>query len=61
MRKKLIDIIVDVVIYYLSALLVSFAFKQLGWLEGNIYLYSFGVTIGWTIAKLIIDFFKKGK
>ncbi|MCM1370651.1 MAG: hypothetical protein NC181_02005 [Clostridium sp.] len=61
MRKKIIDIIVDIVIYYLSALLISFIFMKFGWIEGNIYLYSLALTIGWTIGKLIISFFRKEK
>ena len=61
MKKNIINIVVDIIIYYLSALLISFIFNQFGWVEGNIYLYSLALTIGWTIAKLIIDFFKNKK
>lgn len=59
MKNKIINSIVNIIIYYFSALLISFIFKSFGWVDGNIYLYSFALTIGWMIAKIIIDFFKK--
>jgi len=59
MKKKVINVIVYIVIYYLSVLLVTFIFKKIGWIKGNIYMYSLAITIGWTIAKLLIESFKK--
>lgn len=59
MKKKIVNIVVDLVLYYLVALVVSMIFKQLGWINGNIYLYSLSITIGWGIAKLIISLFKR--
>lgn len=58
MKEKITDVIVNMVIYYLSALFVSFIANQIGWIEGNIFIYSLFFTIGWGIAKFIIYFYK---
>lgn len=59
MKKKVINIIVNIVIYYLSALLVVFIFKQFGLIKENIYLYSLMLTITWVIVQLIVKLIKK--
>lgn len=56
--KKITDVIVDMIICYLSMLLVSFIANQIGWMEGNIFIYSSVLTIGWVIAQFIIYFYK---
>lgn len=58
MKEKITDVIVDMVIYYLAALLISIIANKIGWIEGNIFIYSLALTIGWVIAKFIIYFFK---
>lgn len=61
MTKKIITVIIDICIYYLCALLVCLCFKWLGWLEHNIFVFALGITIGWSIAQLIIEFVKNKK
>lgn len=59
MRDKIVNLIVDAAIYYFAALLVTFVASRFGWIEGDICLYSLALTIGWTIAKMIIRCIKK--
>lgn len=59
MGKKIIDKIIDVVMYYLSALLVLFIFKAAGWIDVDLTFYALGMTAGCVIAQMIIKFVKK--
>lgn len=59
MERKRIGILLDTALYFLIVLLLWFIFQKLGLVEGDIIVNAAATTIGWCIARFVIDFVRK--
>ncbi len=58
MKNKIISLVISAVIYYAVALLLSFVCKYFGLIDGNIFAYTVSITLGWVVAKILIELFE---
>lgn len=51
----------EIAFYFIAALIVSFVFYKVGWLEINFVLFAVSLTIGWYIGQYIMKKYQNRK
>lgn len=59
MKNQVLEIVGEVILYFIIVFVISFTFNKFGWLDEGVLKNAFFLTAGWCIWKGIYYFIKK--